>query len=197
MSSLPKQFYSADEYLALERSADYKSEYVTGEIFAMGGASPKHVLIASNIAREVGNKLKDKPCQVYASDLRIQADTGSAYFYPDVAVVCGRPEYRDGKHDTVTNPIVIIEVLSPMTRNYDRGDKFAYYRRLASLREYILIDQEPCHIEQYVRTKSGFEFSEIEDCQADLIIPTLDIKIPLAEVYAKVAMLDIESSHHA
>jgi Uma2 family endonuclease len=158
----------------------------------MGGASPKHVLIASNIAGELRHRLKDKPCQVYASDLRIQADAGNAYFYPDVAIICGRPEYHDGKHDTVTNPIVIIEVLSPTTRNYDRGDKFAYYRRLASLREYILIDQEPCHIEQFVRTPTGFEFSEIDDCQADLIIHSLSIAIPLAEIYAKVAMLDAE-----
>ena len=192
MSSQPIQRYSAEEYLALDRAADFKSEYVAGEIFAMVGATPRHVLIAGNTARELGNQLKDTDCQVYSSDLRIQAEVGNAYHYPDVAVVCGRPGYLDGRKDTVTNPLVIIEVLSPATRNYDRGDKFASYRRLASLRDYILIDQEACHVEHFVRKDSGWEFSEIDDCQGSLVVSALGIAIPLAEIYAKVELLDAE-----
>jgi len=190
MSSLPKQRYSAEEYLAIERETDYKSEYVAGEIFAMGGASPKHGLIAGNTAREFGNRLRDTHCQVYTADLRIQAEVDSAYFYPDVVVVCGRPEYRDSRRDTVTNPVVIVEVLSPSTRNYDRGDKFAHYRRLDSLREYILIDQENCHVEHFVRKEGLWEFSESDDIQGSLVIPTLDITIELREIYAKLEYLD-------
>ncbi len=190
MSSLPKHQYSAEEYLAIDREADYKSEYVAGEIFAMGGASPKHVLIAGNIAGELRNRLRDTNCQVYSADLRIQADSDNVYYYPDVVVVCGRPEYRDGRRDTVTNPLVIVEVLSPATRNYDRGDKFAHYRRLGSLREYILIDQEACHIEHFVRKEGIWEFSESDDCLGNLVIPTLDIAIALKEIYAKLEFLD-------
>jgi Uma2 family endonuclease len=190
MFSLPKHRYSAEEYLALDRKADYKSEYVAGEIFAMGGAPPKHVLIAGNTAREFGNRLRDTNCQVYSADLRIQADANNAYHYPDVVVVCGRPEYRDSRRDTVTNPLVIVEVLSPATRNYDRGDKFAHYRRLGSLREYILIDQEACHVEHFVRKEGLWEFSESDDFQGSLVIPTLDIAIAMKEIYAKLEFLD-------
>lgn len=194
MSSLPKLRYSAEEYLALDREADCKSEYVAGDIFAMGGASPKHVLIAGNTAGEFRNRLRDTACQVYSADLRIQAKANNAYHYPDVAIVCGRPEYRDAKKDTVTNPLIIVEVLSPATQSYDRGDKFVSYRRLASLREYILIAQETCHVEHYVRTEEGWAFTEIADCQGELAVPTLGISIPLAEIYAKVALLEDEDS---
>ncbi len=190
MSSLPKHRYSAEEYLAIDHEADYKKEYVVGEIFAMGGASPKHVLIAGNTAGELRNRLRDTNCQVYSADLRIQADADKVYYYPDVVVVCGRPEYRDSRRDTVTNPLVIVEVLSPATRNYDRGDKFAHYRRLDSLREYILIDQEACHVEHFVRKEGIWEFSEIDDFQKCLVIPTLDITIELTEIYAKLEFLD-------
>ena len=190
MSSQPKLRYSVEEYLALDCEADYKSEYVAGEIFAMGSASPKHVLITVNIASEFGNRLRDTNCQVYSADLRIQAEKMDSYHYPDVAVVCGKPEYMEGRKDTVTNPLIIVEVLSPATRSYDRGDKFASYRRIATLREYILIAQEACHVEHFVRTEGGWEFTEIEDCQGNLIIPTLGIAIPLTEIYAKVELLE-------
>jgi len=192
MSSLPKHRYSVEEYLAIDNEADYKSEYVAGEIFAMGGATSKHVLIAGNTAREFGNRLRDTNCQVYSADLRIQVDLDNVYYYPDVVVVCGRPEYRDSRRNSVTNPLVIVEVLSLTTRNYDRGDKFAHYRRLDSLREYILIDQETCHVEHFVRKEGIWEFSESDDCQGNLVIPTLDITIALREIYAKLEFLDDE-----
>lgn len=197
MSAIPSfqaaHHVSVDEYLALDRAAETKSEYVDGEIFAMASASPRHVLIATNIAAELRGRLKSSPCQVYASDLRVQASRGKAFHYPDVAVVCGRPEFRDSRKDTVTNPVVIVEVLSPSTRNYDRGDKFASYRKLDSLREYILIDTNPCHIELYRRREGGiWEFSEIDDCGASLAIPALGISIPFEEIYAKVDLLEPE-----
>ncbi len=186
--------YTVDEYLALDRAADFKSEYVDGEIFAMGGASSRHVLIATNTAGELRNRLRDTQCQVYSADLRVQADRGKAFHYPDVTVICGRPEYRDDRRDTATNPLIIVEVLSPSTRNYDRGDKFASYRKLDSLREYILIDPRPCHVEHYQRKEGGiWEFSEIDDCGGELAIPILNLAIPLAEIYAKVELLEPES----
>jgi Uma2 family endonuclease len=123
MSSLPKSRYSVDDYLALDRAADCKSEYVAGDIFAMGGASPRYVLIAGNVVGKLCNRLRDTNCQVYLADLRIQAGAGNTYYYPDVAVVWGEPEYFDGKENTITNPLIVVEVFSPTTQNYDRGDK--------------------------------------------------------------------------
>lgn len=189
MSSQPKVRYSAEEYLALDRAADFKSEFVNGEIFAMGGASPRHVLIAGNTAAELRNRLKHTDCQVYSADLRVQAEARGAYHYPDVTVVCGRPEYTDGQRDTVANPLVVVEVLSPSTQTYDRGDKFWSYRRLASLKEYILVGQNPCHVERFSRKGAVWEFSETDDCSGELAVPALGIAIPLAEIYAKVELL--------
>jgi len=160
----------------------------------MGGASPRHVLITGNTAGEFRNRLRETNCQVYSADLRIQAEAKNAYYYPDVAVVCGRPEYLDGKKDTVTNPLIIVEVLSPATRSYDRGDKFASYRQLASLREYILIAQDTCHVEHFVRKEGSWEFTEVEDSQGSLEIPTLGITIPLAEIYAKIELLEADAN---
>jgi Uma2 family endonuclease len=188
--SFVQRRYSAEEYLALDRAADYKSEFVNGEIFAMGGASFRHVLVATNTAGELRSRLKGTPCQVYSADLRTQADRVRAFHYPDVVVVCGPPEYRDARRDTLTNPRVIVEVLSPSTRNYDRGDKFASYRRLDSLRDYVLIDPEPCHVEHYVRKEGSiWEFSETDDCMGELLIQSLGIALPLQEIYAQVELL--------
>jgi Uma2 family endonuclease len=190
MSSLPILSYTAEEYLAQDRANDYKSEFVAGEIYAMAGASPRHVLIATNTTVELSNRLKNTPCQVYSADLRVQAVRDHAYHYPDVVVVCGKPEYRDEKRDTITNPVIIVEVLSPTTRNYDRGDKFASYRRLASLQEYILIDPDTVHVEHFVRKEGSWEFTETEDSQDNLLLPSFGIAIPLADIYAKVELLD-------
>ena len=184
--------HSVEEYLAIDRAGEGKREYLSGRILALGGASSRHVLIATNTARELRNQLRDTRCQVYSSDLRIQADRGNAFHYPDVAVVCERPEYRDARKDTVTNPIVIVEVLSRSTRNYDRGEKFRSYRRLDSLREYLLIDQEPCHIEHFVRRGEIWEFSETDAFAGELALPSLDISLPIAEIYSKVDLLEPE-----
>lgn len=175
MSSIPKFKYTAEEYLALDRASDCKSEFVAGEIYAMGGGTPAHALIAGNLIRELGNRLKATSCQVYSGDLRIQAHRDNAFHYPDVVVVCDKPAFREGSKDTVTNPILIVEVLSESTRNYDRGDKFVSYRQLESLREYILIDQPPCHIEHFVRKQSSWEFTELDDMAGELLVPTLDL----------------------
>jgi Uma2 family endonuclease len=120
----------------------------------------------------------------------VQAARDDAYHYPDVVVVCGKPEYRDEKRDTITNPVIIVEVLYPTTRNYDRGDKFASYRRLASLKEYVLIDPDTFHVEHFVRKEGSWEFTETEDSQANLLLPSFGIAIPLADIYAKVELLE-------
>ena len=135
MSSLPIQFFTPEEYLERERCADYKSEYFAGEITAMAGAKRKHNLISSNVSASLTVQLRDKPCEVYSNDMRVQADGEKQYSYPDVVVVCGEPQFRDGREDTLLNPTVVVEVLSPSTEAKDRGENLRY-RQIDSLMDY-------------------------------------------------------------
>ena len=142
MSAIPKPSLTPQEYLARERRATEKSEYYRGEIFAMAGASFEHSLIKDNLARESGNQLKDKPCRVITSDLRIKVNATGLYTYPDAVIVCDEPKFEDAQVDTLLNPRVIVEVLSDSTEKYDRGGKFAHYRQIPSLQEYVLVAQD-------------------------------------------------------
>src|SRR5437868_8492820 len=141
MSSQPKTLLTPEEYLAIERKAEYRSEYLNGEMFAMTGASRKHNLIALNIAGELRQQLKSKPCEAYVNDMRVRIPATDLYTYPDVTVVCGDPEFEDAFIDTLLNPTLLIEVLSESTESYDRGKKFGYYRTIQSLAEYLLVAQ--------------------------------------------------------
>lgn len=151
MALQPKSFLTPEEYLVIERKAEYKSEYFNGEMFAMSGVSPSHVLIVSNIVAELRGQLKQKPCNVYSSDLRVRVSPTGLYTYPDVVVVCGQPQLADEQKDTLLNPTLIVEVLSDSTQDYDRGRKFEHYRSLSSFTEYLLIAQDRCHVEHFVR----------------------------------------------
>ena len=137
------------EYLALERAADYKSEYSRGEMRPMTGASQKHNLIVTNIVASLHFQLRKQPCEVYPSDMRIKGEATELITYPDISVICGEPYFDDSHKDTLLNPTVLIEVLSPSTAAYDRGDKFENYRQLPSLQECLLVAQEKMHVEQY------------------------------------------------
>src|ERR1044072_9754283 len=134
MASHPKNYFTPEEYLEMERKADCKNEYFNGEIFAMGGASPRHVLIVTNVVSELRTQLKNRPCTVYSTDLRVRVSATGLYTYPDVIVVCGEPRFADDHRDTLLNPTLIVEVLSNSTKDYDRGDKFEQYRALESFR---------------------------------------------------------------
>ena len=137
------------DYLAMERASEVKHEFAFGEIYAMSGASARHVVIATNIAGELRSRLRQRPWQVYSADLRLCVDQKHRYTYPDVVVVCGQPQFLDNQLDTLLNPDLIVEVLSESTRNYDRGDKFQQYRGIPSFREYLLVDQEKADVERY------------------------------------------------
>jgi Uma2 family endonuclease len=187
MASVPARRLTPDEYLAMERTAPLKSEYVDGEVFAMSGASRAHILIAVNIATSLNVQLRDTPCEVYANDLRVEIDEGGQYFYPDVVVVCEEPRFSDSQHDTLLNPLVIIEVLSPSTEAFDRGEKFACYRRLASLQEYVLVSQTEHRIERFGRQPNGqWLLSEASGLDAVLHLSALPCHLRLADVYDKV-----------
>ncbi|MGE0825899.1 MAG: Uma2 family endonuclease [Candidatus Binatia bacterium] len=185
---LPQQKYTPEEYLALERQADHKSEYYAGEIFAMSGASETHNLIAGNIFASLHAQFRGRPCRVYMSDMRVKVSPTGLYTYPDVVAVCGERQFDDVQNDTLLNPTVIIEVLSPSTEAYDRGNKAVQYRQLPSLAEHVLVSQERRHVEHYVRQPDGqWLFSEASEADAQIELPSLNASLVLAEIYENVS----------
>ncbi|MBV8202625.1 MAG: Uma2 family endonuclease [Acidobacteria bacterium] len=189
-----KPSLSPAEYLAMERAAERKSEYLDGEVIGMTGASRRHSLITLNVGAELNRQLEDRPCEVYVNDLRVLVVASRLYTYPDVVVVCGEPALTDRYKDTLTNPTVLIEVLSPSTEAYDRGTKFAHYRSLDSLREYLLIGQDRPRVEQYIRQENGsWLFFEEADLAAFVVLPSIECRIPLDRIYKKVRFGEIES----
>ena len=189
MSLQPKPRLTPEDYLALERSADFKSEYFDGEIFAMTGASEPHNLIVINTIRELSAQLKKRPCKVYANDMRVKVSPTGLYTYPDVVVVCGKEQFEDARLDTLLNPTLIIEVLSDSTEAYDRGRKFEHYRHLDSLVEYVLIAQQRPHIESYRRQPDQqWLLTECSGLEATLRLQSIDCDLALAEIYAKVEL---------
>jgi Uma2 family endonuclease len=180
---------SPQEYLELERQARHKSEYFAGRIYAMTGASEAHNLIVGNVIRELGTQLKRRPCKVYPSDMRVKISATGLYTYPDVVVVCGRAELEDERTDTLLNPVVLVEVLSRSTESYDRGEKFEHYRRLESLRDYVLIPQDEQRIQLFSRTDEGlWVFSEAAGPEGVLSVPSIGCELAAAEVYDKLEL---------
>lgn len=187
MTTQTRRRFTPEEYLALERQSETKSEYFAGEIFAMGGASRGHNLIVTNCVRELSLQLKSLPCRVYPSDMRVKVNPTGLYAYPDVVVTCGAERFDDQQKDTLLNPIVLIEVLSESTEAYDRGEKFGHYRRLDGLAEYLLIAQDKPHVEHYVRQPDGqWLFSEADGLDGVVLLPSIECRLALAEVYHKV-----------
>lgn len=187
MSTQPVEHPTAQEYLAFERGSEEKHEYVRGEIRLMSGASRAHNLIGVNLSRVIGNQLLDRPCEAYLGDMRVKVAADGRYVYPDLAVACDEPEFEDSSLDTLLNPNAIIEILSKSTAEYDRVEKFASYRTLESLREYLLVSQHTPQIEHFVRLDDGaWRFNPVEGLSSELQLVTAELKLPLAEIYAKV-----------
>ncbi len=175
-----------EEYLAFERTSDERHEYVDGEIFVMSGNTYEHSLLGSNIVRELGNELTDRPCDVHGSDMKIRIAATNRFFYSDISVICGAPIFADDKRDSVLNPKVIVEVLSESTEGYDRGDKFAHYRRLDSLQDYVLVSQTEPLVEQFTRGPDGVWLYRVLGPGQQLILASLDCAIPVDRIYLKV-----------
>ena len=189
--SLPQRqpLLTPQEYLAREREAATKSEYYAGKVYALAGASRNHSAIVPNLAYLLIGQLKGRPCQVFTSDMRVKVSASGLYTYPDVAVVCGRPHFDDQVEDTLLNPTVIIEVLSRSTEAYDRGDKFAHYRALESLQDYLLIAQDIARIGHFTRQPDGaWLFAESSGPDAVVDIPSIQCRLSLAEVYDKIEL---------
>ena len=183
-----KKLYTPEEYLAMEETADYKSEYFQGEIFAMAGGSFNHNLIVGNLHAELRSALRDKPCRVLMSDMRLLVERNGLYTYPDVMVVCGKVEFAPKRNDTLTNPTVIIEVLSPATREYDRVKKFALYKRIDALRDYLLIDSEQIHATHFrhADVSAPWTIEMYEEPSNILNLDSAGCLISLAQIYDKV-----------
>ena len=187
MSLQPKPYLSPEDYLVIERSSEFKSEYFDGEIFAMSGASEAHNIIVTNTVIELGRQLKKRPCKLYANDMRVKVSPTGLYTYPDLVIVCGQAQLNDAHLDTLLNPILIIEVLSDSTEAYDRGRKFAHYRSLASLAEYVLIAQDRPQVESYRRQPDQhWLLTESRSLESVLRLDSIDCDLALAEVYDKV-----------
>ncbi len=190
MATQTKLRLTPEEYLALERNANHKSEYFSGEIFAMTGASEPHNLIVANLVRELSLQLKKRPCKTYPSDMRVKVASTGHYTYPDTTIVCGLSLFEDDQKDTLLNPTVIFEVLSKSTEGYDRGEKFAHYRKLESLTDYVLISQSRHLIEHYVRQPdSQWLLSETEGLGNTLQIASINCALALTELYDKVEIV--------
>jgi Uma2 family endonuclease len=190
MSLQPKRKIHFDDWLAAERVAtEGRSEYVNGEIFAMAGGSEAHNLICGNVLRELGNRFKGRPCYVYTSDMKVRIESANLGAYPDAMAVCGERVFWDERKDVITNPALIVEVLSDSTEAYDRGDKFAYYRAIPSLGAYLLLSQHRASAELYLRQPNGdWLLSTYGDLQDSIPLIALDAVLPLAEIYDKVEL---------
>jgi Uma2 family endonuclease len=191
MTSEAKSRLTPEEYLAIERSTETKSEYFDGQVFAMGGAWFAHVQIVTNLIGELRNQLRGGRCCVFSTDLRLRVSPTGLYTYPDVIVACEPLAFADDHRDTLTNPIVIIEVLSETTKDYDRGGKFAHYRTLASLKEYLLFDQAAVHAEHFVRQPDNrWLLSETDSLADTLTLASVSAELKLSELYDGVSLGD-------
>lgn len=187
MSALPQPFYTVEHYLELEEKAETKSEYLSGQIFAMSGGSPRHSRIAANLIRRLGNALDAEPCEIFTSDLRVTIMPTGLKTYPDVTVTCGEPYFHPLDTNSLINPMVLFEVLSPSTEGYDRGEKWANYRQLESLQEYVLVSQHTPLVEVYARQEDGsWKFTATNKMDGKISLPSLGMTLSLAEVYEKI-----------
>ena len=177
-----------EQYMALERKATIKSEYLNGHIYAMAGASREHNLITINISSGLHVQLADQSCEAYVNDMRLKISPTGLYTYPDVVAVCDEPRFEDTDFDTLLNPIVLVEVLSPSIEAYDRSEKFAHYRRLKSLQEYILVAQDRVRVEHYLRQGVQWLLTGLSDLDDVLYFTSIGCNLPLREIYAKVKL---------
>jgi Uma2 family endonuclease len=178
--------YTPEEYLARERLAERKSEYRAGRIVAMSGVSRAHNRITVNLGSELNQQLRRGPCEVYVADMRVRVSRTGLYTYPDVVAACGDIQFEDDQVDTLLNPVVVIEVLSPSTEAYDRGEKFAHYQRLDSLQEYVLVAQDMVRVERYVRHGDQWVLTEYRELDEDLPLDAIGCRVGLRDIYERV-----------
>ena len=194
----PTTIYDAQQYVALENEAEFKSELFNGQVYAMAGASPTHALITANFIGIVQQHLRGKPCRTFSSDLRVWVNETGAFVYPDVTVACPPLQFAPDDPNSLTNPVVVIEVLSPSTEANDRGAKWGHYQHLPSLRDYVLVAQDQMRIEHYERMDDGtWRYSVAEDANGSVSLPSLECRLELAEVYERVEFAEAEHNNQS
>ena len=191
MSTQPKTFLTPQEYLEIERKAEYKSEYYAGEMFAMAGGQEPHNVIAINALAVLHSQFRGRPCRVYGSDLRVRVSQTGLYTYPDISAVCGQPRLEDDHLDTLLNPNLIIEVLSPSTEAYDRGRKFQQYRTIPFLMQYVLIASDHVYVDVYTRDQEGRWILTSAWKPEDIVeLGSVECTMRVADLYDKTSLLE-------
>lgn len=196
MSANPRSdnsYMTKAEYLEFLSNSELKYEYIRGEVFAMAGAKPNHNHLTMSLSYLIYASLIGKSCTPFGGDQRLEIEKLDTYFYPDLSVVCGDPQFTDDSLPAIVDPVLIIEVLSPSTESFDRGKKFQMYRQLDSLREYALVSQESARIERFYLNANGiWEFSDTVGLEASITLKSIDCTITLADVYANVVFEDAD-----
>ena len=187
MSTQPKTLLTPAQYLEIERRAERKSEYYNGEMFAMAGAKQAHNRLVANLVAGLHRQFRSRPCDVYPSDMRVRVSPGGLYTYPDVVAVCGEQRFLDDQRDTLLNPGLLVEVLSPSTEAYDRGRKFEQYKSIESLRDYLLVASDRLHADLYMRQADGrWLLTSADSLEDSLTLESVGAQLTLADLYEKV-----------
>ena len=190
MPAPPKAYLTPEEYLEIERKAEFKSEFYRGEMYAMAGAREGHNSIVWNATLEIGQHIRSRPCKGYSADMRVKVGD-TLYAYPDIVVVCGEAQFLEGRRDTLLNPTLIIEVLSPSTEAYDRGLKFELYSSVESLREYVLVSSERARVERFIRQASDqWLLTSANKLEDTIHLESIDFDLRLADLYEKVELAE-------
>ena len=193
MSTVPVRILTPEQYLEIERKAEFKSEFYRGEMFAMSGASRQHNLIANNIGGEARSRLRGRPCEVYGSDMRVRVSKTGLYTYPDLSIACDKPQFVDDKGDTLLTPKVLVEILSDSTEKYDRGTKMSQYMQIDSLQEFVLVSQSIPRVEVYQRSSDGkWSYSDATGLATSITLESVGITLPLSEIYLRVEFPPLE-----
>lgn len=188
-----KQTYTPEEYLELEEQAEFKNEYRNGEILAMAGGTTNHNKIAGNFYKRFPLTIQEQDYEVYIGDVKLWIPSTQTYTYPDIMVIEGEPIYQENRRDIVTNPLLIVEVLSKSTKDYDQGDKFRSYRSIPSFKEYILIDQSGYYLEQFSKnTENKWVLTDYEGEDSVLTLDSVELQMSLGEIYERVNFKDVE-----
>ena len=184
---MPKTLLTPEQYVAIEREAEYKSEYYQGEMFAMAGAGEAHNELVGNLVAGLHQQLRSRPCRVYSNDMRVLVRATGLYTYPDVVVVCGERQFVDERRDILLNPSLLVEVLSPSTEAFDRGRKFEHYRSIESFGEYLLVASDRVHTDLYTRGPDGrWLLTSADRLEDSLDLQSIGCRLALAELYEKV-----------
>ena len=180
--------FTSSEYLSLERQSEIRHEYLDGFVYAMAGESPAHSPICFNLSVVIGTQLRGTSCRGFSPNMKVRAGEAGLYSYPDLAVACGEPAFEDKHGDVLLNPTVVFEVLSRSTEAYDRGEKFERYKKVETLRDYVLVSQDQPRIERFSLQPDGtWSKSEVSGLDSTLALDTINCRIPLAEVYERIA----------